>query len=258
MMQSTNEVKESFRFLLWASFATLVLWFIPFARIVTFPIELFVTFVHEAGHALATLLSFGTVNRIEVYWDGSGVTQTMGGTRLLISSAGYLSTTLYGSVLLLLLRRKSSAKTMALMTGILMLGITVLWGGNWLAWLIGLLIGGGLIALALKGKPQVTHFLMSFLAVQCVLNALYDLRTLLYLSAFESGVKSDAMNMEISTGGWIPAMAWALGWSLISVLMLATTLFVYYRSLKTTANPIAMPTPMLLPDDFSKITEKKF
>src|SRR5688500_8313792 len=113
-MQSTTEVKESFRFLLWATLATLILWFIPYAGLVTFPIRLFVTFVHEAGHALAALLSFGTVNRIAVYWDGSGITETMGGTRLLISSAGYLSTTLYGSALLLLLRRRTSAKSTAL------------------------------------------------------------------------------------------------------------------------------------------------
>jgi hypothetical protein len=257
-MQSTTEVKESFRFLLWATLATLILWFIPYAEFVTFPIRLFVTFVHEAGHALATLLSFGTVNRIAIYWDGSGVTETLGGARLLISSAGYLSTTLYGSALLLLLRRRTSAKSTAIATGILLLGITVLWGGNWLAWLIGLILGAGLIALALKGKPKVTHFLMSFLAVQCVLNAFYDLLTLMYLSAFESGAATDAKNMEISTSGFIPAPLWALGWSMISVLMLAATLFVYYRSLKATSSSIALPTPMLLPEDIGKLTERKF
>ncbi len=257
-MQSTTEVKESFRFLLWATLATLILWFIPYAGFVTFPIRLFVTFVHEAGHALATLLSFGTVNRIAVFWDGSGVTETMGGTRLLISSAGYLSTTLYGSALLLLLRRRTSAKSTALVTGILLLGITVLWGGNWLAWLIGLILGAGLIALALKGKPKIVHFLMSFLAVQCVLNAFYDLLTLMYLSAFQSTAATDAKNMEIASGGFIHATLWALGWSLISVLMLATTLFVYYRSLKSSPSFTAIQTPMLLPDNFGKVTEKNY
>jgi hypothetical protein len=257
-MQTTYDVKESFRFLVWASLATLILWVIPYAGFVTFPIRLFVTFVHEAGHAFATLLSFGTVNRIAVFWDGSGVTETMGGTRLLISSAGYLSTTLYGSILLLLLRRRNSAKPLALLTGGLLLAVTVVWGGNWLAWLIGLLLGAGLIALALKGKPKITHFLMSFLAVQCILNAFYDLFTLMYLSAFQSGAATDAKNMEISSGGFIPATFWALGWSVISLLMLASTLMVYYRSLKSSATPVAMPTPMLLPEDFGKIADRKF
>jgi hypothetical protein len=257
-MQSSNEVKESFRFLVLASMATLLLWFIPYAGAVTFPIRLFVTFIHEAGHALATLLSFGTVNRIAIYWNGSGVTETMGGTRLLISSAGYLSTTLYGSALLLLLRRQKSAKAVALVTGILMVGVTVLWGGNWLAWLIGLIFGAVFIALALKGKSKIVHILMSFLAVQCVLNAFYDLLNLIYLSAAESSTLTDAQNMSTSTGGFIPAIFWALGWSVISFVMLATTLLVYYRSLKSNQNSDAVQMPMLLPDDFGKIVDKKF
>src|ERR1051325_1345284 len=189
-MQNATDVKESFRFLVWASLATLILWFIPYAGIVTFPVRLFVTFIHEAGHALATLISFGTVNRIAIYWDGSGVTETMGGTRLLISSAGYLSTTLFGSALILLLRRKKSGKALALVTGVLLLIITVLWGGNWLAWLTGLALGAGLIALGVKGRPKAAHFAMSFLAVQCVLNAVYDLFTLFYLSAFDRSAKT--------------------------------------------------------------------
>lgn len=257
-MQTTTEVKESFRFLVMASIATLILWFIPYAEYLTFPVRLFVTYVHEAGHAFATLLSFGTVNRIAIFWDGSGVTETMGGTRLFISSAGYLSTTLYGSILLLLLRRRNNAKTTALLTGGLLVAITIVWGGNWLAWVIGLLLGAALIALALKGKPKVLHFLMSFVAVQCILNAFYDLLTLMYLSAFHTQAATDAKNMEISTNGFIPAMFWAFGWSVISVLMLATTMMVYYRSLKATSAPVAIPAPMLLPEDFSKIADRKF
>ncbi|MBI3650609.1 MAG: M50 family metallopeptidase [Acidobacteria bacterium] len=257
-MQSTNDVKESFRFLVWASLATLILWLIPYAGIVTFPIRLFVTFIHEAGHALATLLTFGTVNRIAIYWDGSGVTETIGGTRLMISSAGYLSTTLYGAMLILLLRRRNSSKAIALVTGILLLGITVLWGGNWLAWLTGLILGAGLIALSLQGKPKLVHIVMSFLGVQCVLNAVYDLFTLIYLSAFARSASTDAMNMSNATNGFIPAIVWALIWSAISVLMLATTLMVYYRSLKASSMAVATPAPMMLPDEFSKIIEKKF
>jgi hypothetical protein len=256
-MQSTTDVKESFRFLVLASLVTLILWFIPYAGIVTFPVRLFVTFIHEAGHALATLFTFGTVNRIAIYWDGSGVTETLGGTRLMISSAGYLSTTLFGSALILLLRRRNASKALALVTGILLLGITLLWGGNWLAWLTGLLIGAALIVLALKGKPRFVHFMMSFLAVQCVLNAVYDLFTLIYLSAFEGSARTDAVNMANSTNGFIPAVVWAFIWSAISVLMLATTLMVYYRSLKSTSNSLAAATPMLLPDEFGKILDKR-
>ena len=247
-MQSTSETRESFRLLIWASALTLILWFIPFAEVITYPIRLFVTFIHEAGHALATVATAGSVKEIEIYGNGSGVTYTSGGMRLLISSAGYLSTTLYGAALLLLLRRRTSARAVAMVTGVLLILTTAFWGGNILAWLVGAGIGIGSFALALKGAPKLSHFLMSFLAVQCLLNAFYDLRTLMYLSAFDSSTLTDARNMAEATGGIIPAAIWALGWSMVSLLMLAVTGYVYYRSMKLPSPQSALKLPNLLAD----------
>src|SRR5689334_18059530 len=137
-MQSPSEVKESFRLLVLASLLTLALWFIPFAGVLTWPIRQFVTLVHEAGHALAALATFGDVRRVTLDWSGSGETWFVGGSRLIVASAGYLSTILYGSALLLMLRRARNARGAAVCTGVLLLLITVLFGGNLLAWLMGL------------------------------------------------------------------------------------------------------------------------
>ena len=153
----------------------------------------------EAGHAIAALATFGHVYRIALNWNGSGVTLFSGGWTLIIASAGYLSTILYGSGLLLLLRRARNARAVAICTAALLLLITVLFGGNLLAWLTGLVFGVGCFLLAVKAKPKVMHFVMSFLAVQCVLNALYDLRTLLFLSAFDSNIHTDAQLMASAT-----------------------------------------------------------
>ena len=245
-MQSKSEVKDSFKLLLFASMLTLALWFIPFAGVITYPIRLFVTFIHEAGHALAALATWGGVKRIELATNGSGLTFTQGGWGFLISSAGYLATTLYGSALLLFLRRQRNAKTAAIATGASLLLITVLFAGNVIAWLAGLVFGVGCLFLGVKGKPQVTHFLMSFLAVQCVLNAFYDLRALLYLSASDPAFPTDARNMSQATGGWLPPIAWALGWVMLSVAVVAATLLIYYRSLRQRASLLAEPQPPLL------------
>ncbi len=256
-MENRVEVKASFKLVMLASVITLILWFIPFAEVITYPIRLFVTFIHEAGHALATLLSLGSVHNVQLYSDGSGVTYTSGGTRFLISSAGYLGTTLFGSGLLLLLRRQKYAKPLALLMAILLVSVTVFWGGNILIWVVGLILGALFFGLAIKGKPSVVHFVMSFLGVQCILNALYDLRTLLYLSAF-SKEATDAVNMSEATGGFTPPLLWALGWSVVSIVMLVITTLVYYRSInnRTAAlDPVKMPH--LLADDFSKVFDKK-
>src|ERR1700761_3184413 len=129
-MQSKTEVKESFRLLVLASLLTLVLWFIPYAGVITWPVRMFVTLLHESGHAIATMATFGQVHRIELDWSGSGVTWRSGGWGLFISSAGYLFTILYGSSLLLILRRARHARGAAIFTAVLLLLITVFFGGN--------------------------------------------------------------------------------------------------------------------------------
>ena len=243
-MQSQSEVKASFKLLMLASAVTLVLWFLPFGEVITYPIRIFVTLVHESGHALAALGTLGRVNRVLLDWNGSGLTETVGGAGLLISSAGYLSTTVYGAGLLLLLRQVRFLRATTIGTGAILIFMTVFFGGNLLAWLAGLSFGVGCIVLALKARVRVAHFLMSFLAVQCLLNAFYDLRTLLYLSAYESSRPTDAQNMAAATGGFLPATVWAVLWSLISLAILGGTMALYYKSLRrkaAVAEEISLP-----------------
>src|SRR5437867_848280 len=236
IMQSQSVVRDSFKLLVFASLLTLALWFITFAGVITYPIRLLVTFIHETGHALAALATLGGVNRVALDWSGSGVTFTRGGLGFLIASAGYLTTTLYGSGLLLLLRPQRNARVAAIGTGVLLLLMTALFGGNIVAWLAGLVFGAGCLLLGLKGQPKLVHFCMSFLAVQCLLNAFYDLRTLLFLSTFDPAFPTDARNMSEATGGFLPPVVWAVGWALLSTVVVVGTLVVYYRSLRERAS----------------------
>ena len=254
-MQSQKEVKESFKLLVMASLLTVVLWFIPFAGVITYPFLLFATLIHEAGHAIAALLTLGSVERITMDWDGSGLTLTRVVWRIPSIIAGYMATMFYGTSLLLFLRRERNARTAAIGTGVLLLLITVFFAGNIVAWLTGLVFGVGCLALGLKGKPKLTHFLMSFLAVQCVLNAFYELRVLLFLSAYDPNIPSDAVHLSEATGGFIPAVVWAIGWSLLAVAMLVGTLVIYYRSLRHRAEATEMPLPTLLMDHSANISQ---
>jgi len=143
-MQSQSEVRNSFKLLVFASLLTLALWFIPFAGIITTPIRLFVTLIHESGHALAALATFGAVNRVALDWSGSGVTFTHGGWGFVISSAGYLATTFYGAALLLMLRRERNARKIAIGTGVLLLLILLslaeMFLPGWSDWRLGLVV----------------------------------------------------------------------------------------------------------------------
>ena len=82
----------------------------------------------------------------------------------------------------------------------------------------------GLLAVARFGSARVATFLVSFLAVQCVLNALFDLRTVLFSSAF-STAHTDAVNMARATG--IPEIFWAIFWIGVAFLLLSLALRAY-------------------------------
>ena len=109
---------------------------------------------------------------------------------------------------------------------VLILALTLVWVKG----LFGLIVGVGLTAVlilfAAAANPKVAHFFLSFLAVQCCLNALYDLKTLFLISAITSQ-SSDAVNMQRLT--FIPAMVWALLWLGMSLVVLWVTLKTYFR-----------------------------
>jgi hypothetical protein len=73
----------------------------------------------------------------------------------------------------------------------------------------------------------------------------------MYISAFEPTIASDAQNISEATGGFIPAGVWAFLWTIISTVILALTLGVYYRGLKRRAALPEYDSPYLIDDKAS-------
>ena len=98
----------------------------------------------------------------------------------------------------------------------------------------GVLLTAGLLAAARYLKPQVATFLVGFLAVQCVLNALFDLKDLLFLSV-STDAQTDALNMAHATG--VPALLWSLIWIGLAFIILSAALRAYAVSRKKPSQP---------------------
>jgi len=220
---------DSLKFLLGATALALVLSFIPFASLAIYPFRLFVTFIHEGSHALAALVSLGDVGQVIINPDGSGQTLSRGGLPIFVASAGYLGAALYGATLLVLCRQGRHAKGAVTVTAAGILALTVFFAGNLFTWITGLLLVVSLVGLAAIASIRVTHFFLSFLAVQCCLNAVFDLRTLFLLSAFTRS-ENDARVMEQLT--FIPAFVWSSIWIGISVVFLFLALRTYSGATK--------------------------
>ena len=69
-----------------------------------------------------------------------------------------------------------------------------------------------------------------FLGVQCVINSLYDLKTLVGLSTLPNGPVSDAVLMSRIIP--LPPIGWAVFWSLLSLGILGAALRPYWRQSK--------------------------
>lgn len=232
--------------LLVAAALSVLLWFIPYAEILTYPFHIFVTFIHEGGHALAALVTGHSVESLSVATDGSGLTVSSGQgglfSRMFIASAGYLGAMTFGALLLVLIRRATAARIVLLSSAGLIFGLTMIFGlikpfysmtGLWgvpFTLLAGSIISVALVLIARFASARVATFFVSFLAVQCVLNALFDLKTVLFLSSpFGPSVPTDAANMAQATG--IPALLWASLWIILAfgILWFAMRLYVAGR-----------------------------
>jgi hypothetical protein len=233
--------------LLFAAAVSVALWFIPFAEILSYPFRIFVTFIHEGGHAIAALLTGNSVLSLSVSMNGAGETYTtQGGTlsQMFVSSAGYLGAMAFGAVMLVLIRRAAAAKIILFACAFLILFLTFVFGflkpifagpaGSWqnlpFTFIAGVLISFGLFAIGRWTSERVCLFIVSMIAVQCILNAILDLKTVLFLSSpFAPAVPNDALNMANATG--VPAIIWAVLWIALAfaILLLALRLYVAAR-----------------------------
>jgi len=208
--------------------------FVPFAAYVVYPLQLFATFIHEAGHAIAAILTGNSVSSLTVSPDTSGMVWATGTglSGLLIASAGYLSTTAFGVILIVWIRYGRSAKLGLLLSAGLIALITALFGlllpivnffegvtilSVGFTVLSGFVLSAALVAVAWLASAKWASFALAFLAVQCLLNAFFSMRDLFVASTFLAQ-HTDAGTMAASTG--IPAIIWILIWFVISVILM--------------------------------------
>ncbi len=239
-----RDARPQLQTLLIALAVTIVLGFLPFAGFLTYPFRLFVTFIHEGGHALATLLVGGNVQSLQVSPDGSGLVYSAYGSRLaamFVASAGYLGAMVYGALLLALIRRAVAVRAVLYGSGAYILALTIFFGlSNLVTLFAGLLLGAALIVAGRYARLVVANFLVAFLAVQCVAGALFDLRTLIFLSRpFGSSARTDAANMASLTG--LPPIFWALAWTVLALVILLGSLRAYASHTGEFAAPPPLP-----------------
>jgi Peptidase M50B-like len=255
-LKVANDAKPQIKLLLTAMLLSVGLWivsiFLPITNYLVYPLQLFATFIHEGSHVLAAVLTGSRVESLTVSPDTSGVVWSQASgwfSQLFISSAGYLGTTAFGTLLLVWMRYGFSSRTGLYISAGFVGIMTLVFGFMMPIWnvfnthaTVGsvafTVVSGAVLTAAIFAAAKFTelnraNFALAFLSVQCLLNAVFSLKDLFLISA-TTDAHSDAVNMASATG--LPSIAWVLIWIMVSVVMMGIGLRLYAVSQKSSAS----------------------
>lgn len=209
-------------FLFLSLVGTVVVSNLPYGSYALYPFKIFATWLHESSHGVVMLLTGAGFAKMEIFRDTSGLAYPSSGVgrmaRAAISSAGYMGTSFFGAMFLVLGRTERGARTVLGVLGALMALSAVLYVRNQFGIAAVLVGGAALLAIAFKASEAVAGFLLNLIAMQSCINALFDIKVLFSASMFVNGQEtahqSDAHQVARALGGpyWLWAALW-LAWS---------------------------------------------
>lgn len=203
-----------------------VLWHSP----LLLPLKLLAVTLHELGHATAGWLVGGRVDKIAIGRFQGGVTYVAVGPsvwkQIVVDSAGYLGSTVFGAALLVLAsgwKRWRPRAVLWILGGGLVLLAALLFRDAF-SWAFALGTAGVLLAMARFAPDAVVRPGAVGIATFSCLYALWDLRSDLWHLPWEhlGGQVSDADALARLTH--VPALVWAALWSALAVVAVALAL----------------------------------
>lgn len=214
-----------------------ILWNVPRLSAVSYPFRLFVTFVHEAGHGLAAIISGGRLDGFVISPDGTGYARTSGGSLALILPAGYLGAALFGAILFYFSNTIRQTRLIAVTLGVCLVIIALLFTGIIsTAGIVGGVSGLLLIYLGWRGSEMLTLLTLNLTAVMTGLHAVLDLVFLISNSSAQLGdIRNDAAAFSANVVPLVPGVVWALLWAGLAVGMLGLAL--YYGVIRRLVRP---------------------
>jgi hypothetical protein len=216
-----------------AAVVTVVLWQVPGGNYVLYPCTILATWFHEMAHGMMALLLGGSFTKLLIFSDGSGVAYYSGSLflgpigRALVAAAGPMGPPLAGAGLILTSRSLRAASVSLIVLAGLLLASTVIWVRSPFGLAAIPVIGLVVLGIALKGSERVQGFAVQFLGVQACVSTYRQLDYLFSYSAGPLGI-SDTAQMQKALV--LPYWFWGGLIAIFSLLLLAQSLRVAYRS----------------------------
>ncbi|MDX1702339.1 MAG: M50 family metallopeptidase [Melioribacteraceae bacterium] len=192
-----------------ASLLSLLFW----ESSLVFPIKIFVVMIHEFSHAIMTIFTGGNVEKILLNFDLSGITQSKGGSLLLIAAAGYPGSLIIGVLLYLSADNLKLRKWMTngLAITFLLLGINFVQGG--LQVFLSLVIALAFFLIPRYLNNRINSIILRFIGLTSCLYVISDIKQDLLTTTLR---ETDTQILEYLTD--IPSLVLGLTWFLVSVV----------------------------------------
>jgi hypothetical protein len=207
--------------LLLSTAAIVLVWQLPYGRLLLYPLSLLATFAHEMGHGLTAQLLGAQFDELMLYADGSGMAVWHGNlgrvATALVAAGGLLGPTLAGVSLLLLSRQARFARAVLVLLAMLIAVSVILWTRNAFGALF-LLVLATLLALAAKALSETAAaFLLHLMAITLCLSCFTDLGYMFSNQALVVGVAHLSDSAVISHTLGLPYWFWGAALALLSL-----------------------------------------
>ena len=182
---------------------------------ILYPLKLLVIFFHESSHALATVLTGGSVKELIINKDQGGHVLSQGGNRFIILSAGYIGSLLWGTSIYLASVKSRYDKAIMQLLALSIIIITVVFSRSLFSWLFGLLTGGAMLLMAKYLAEKYNDFTLRIIGLTSMMYAPLDIYS---DTISRSYLPSDAYLLAEHIGG--ATLLWGGLWIIISVVVI--------------------------------------
>lgn len=221
--------------LLTAAVAALVVeHFVPFGGILVYPFTLLTTWVHEIGHGLAALAVGGGFDRLQIFWDASGVAHTSeahGWPVAVVALGGLLAPPLTGAAILLIARGARRARGVLLTLAVALVISLALWVRSPAGYFAVPLVAALLVYVERRWSDNRRLVAAHFIAVELALDTLGRMLHYVFVPTATSGGverKSDIVLVAESLGG--PYFLWGLAVATLALALLGLGLWSAWRT----------------------------
>ncbi|KAJ2458298.1 hypothetical protein GGF42_002161 [Coemansia sp. RSA 2424] len=154
--------------------AILVLWRIPYLKVILLPFKLVTVALHEFSHAAAGLCTGAKISSITIDPDEGGLTRMTGGKWCCVMPAGYLGSSFLGALMVFAGFNVLASKIVSVVIGVCLLA-TLFWARNWLTRVITVLFVGLIVGLWFTPHGAGLRYVVLFMGVMSSLYCLWDI-----------------------------------------------------------------------------------